>query len=174
MTFFQNRPPPAEPKRLAGHAFSTRLDRDAAMDAAFAAIFARWQRPSSGEVVENRRVPLMATYCGPGGGKSFFCDEVMACHEHDVERFIRNATPALSPDVASRFRDALRNALRLGITFNDFMPILLGNQLESSHESAVSARMLFSYVMHSRCVVSLTRHTGCVFTLLLCISGTLL
>jgi hypothetical protein len=135
--------PPSETKRLACHKFSYRSNRDEAIDVAIHGIYERWEQSMSQSGLP-MRVPLLATFSGPGGGKSFFCDEVLACHEADVDRFIESR-PYLGNQAVS-FRQALRHKLGLAITFNDTMPLQIGNHLEATHHRTVSIRLLYSYV----------------------------
>jgi hypothetical protein len=141
---FADAPPPVEAKSLADRNFAMRLNRDDAIHTALSGIYNRW-RQTCVDIYPNppRRVPLLATFSGPGGGKSFFCDEVLACRPDDVDRFIEKSK--LDGGEVSAFQHALRNKLGLAITFNDFMPINPFHRFECEINACVSVRLLVSY-----------------------------
>jgi hypothetical protein len=124
------------PPRFANRTFPHRLDREKALNTCFEhfdSLLASYEDRDSKSIVvpASSRFPIIATIAAPGGGKSYFLDEVGAVREEDVDKFCK-----------SKWAQSLKSSLVIKISFNGFSNLA---GVEDCDSLALCTRILYRY-----------------------------
>lgn len=153
----------ARPHKLCGNEFNfTRKGRDETLHKIFDCIVMRYIRNKralkEGKGIGEKNLhPVLALQATPGGGKSFFLDELASLKNEDFENYLKSKERPVKkcPFVNRKYHDyiadvykvidMLRNSIAVCITYNGNSSYNFNRHVDDDTERGLVMRILWSY-----------------------------